>query len=237
MTITVYMNDLIVTLRNKGVGCHIKSLCLASIMFADDLVLCTPSRHSMQELLSISESFCKEHCLSFNTRKTKLLIFGKKFESLSPAPLVLNNQPIECVREWKYLGCLVVSGREFTYSCRLDLCSFRRSVNSIVTAVRKPSEQVSMRLLHSFSIPILTYASEVKSFTCSEMYDCHVAVNNAIRRIFTYNKWESIRSLRMQFGYRDLYTLFAIRKKAFLAKLPHMGNTTITSLLKFETVK
>ena len=200
-------------------------------MFADDLVLCTPSRHSMQELLSISESFCKEHCLSFNTRKTKLLIFGKKFESLSPTPLFLNNEPIECVREWKYLGCLVVSGREFSYSCRLDLSSFRRSVNSIVTAARKPSEQVSLKLLYSFSIPILTYASEVKSFTCSEMYECHVAVNNAIRRIFMYNRWESIRSLRIQFGYRDLYTIFAIRKRAFLAKLPHIGNTTIAYLL------
>ena len=191
----------------------------------------------MQDLLLISESFCKEHCLSFNTRKTKLLMFGKKSESLTPAPLVLNNEPIECEREWKYLGCLVVSGKEFAYSCRLDLSSFCRSVNLIVTAVRKPSEQVSMRLLYSFSIPILTYASEVKSFSCSEMYDCHVAVNDSIRRIFLYNRWESIRSLRMQFGYRDLNTLFAIRKRAFLAKLPHMGNATITSLLRFETVK
>ena len=52
---TLYMNDLIVQLRNKGAGCHIKSLFLVSIIFADDLVLCTLSRHSMQELLSFSE--------------------------------------------------------------------------------------------------------------------------------------------------------------------------------------
>ena len=231
---TLYMNDLMVRLREKGVGCHIKTLFLASIMFADDLVLCSPSRQSMQDLLLISESFCKEHCLSFNTRKTKLLMFGKKSESLTPAPLVLNNEPIECVREWKYLGCLVVSGKEFAYSCRLDLSSFRRSVNSIVTAERKPSEQVSMRLLYSFSIPILTYTSEVKSFSCSDMYDCHVAVNDAIRRIFSYNRWESIRCLRSQFGYRDIFTLFAIRRRSFFNKLPHMGNAAIDSLLKFS---
>ena len=104
-------------------------------------------------------------------------------------------------------------------------------MNSIVTAVRKPSEQVSMKLLYSFSIPILTYASEVKWFSYSDMYDCHVAVNDSIRKIFKYNRWESIRSLRTQFGFHDLYTLFAMRRKSFLAKLPQMGNTTIASLL------
>ena len=180
---TVFMNDLIVRLSSEGVGCH-KSLFLGCIMFADDLVLCAPSRRSMQCLVNICESFCAEHCLSFNTRKTKSLVFGKEYECNNRTPLILNGETIEYVEEWKYLGYLVVSGKRFAYSCKLSLSTFRRSVNSIVTAVRKPSEQVSMKLLYTFSIPILTYASEVKHFSCSEMYDCHVAVNDAIRRIF-----------------------------------------------------
>ena len=90
-----------------------------------------------------------------------------------------------------------------------------------------------MKLLYTFSIPILTYASEVKHFSCSEMYDCHVAVNDAIRRIFLFNRWESIRSLRKYLGYYDLYTLFAIRKRTFWSKLPQMGNDIVASLVKF----
>ena len=134
--------------------------------------------------------------------------------------------------EWKYLGCLVKSGKQFSFSCRIELATFRCSVNSIISAVRKPSEQVAMKLLYSFSIPILTYASEVKRFSCSEMHDCHVAVNNAIRKIFSYHRWESIRSLRSLFGYQDLYTIFAVRRKSFLSKLPSMGNATVASLYR-----
>ena len=51
-------------------------------------------------------------------------------------------------------------------------------------------------MLYSFSIPILTYASEVKRYLCSDMRDCHIAVNDTIQRVFKFNRWESIRSLR-----------------------------------------
>ena len=94
---------------------------------------------------------------------------------------------------------------------------------------------MSMMLLYQFSIPILTYASEVKEFSNSEMHSCQVAINDAIRRIFSYNRWESIRTLRSGLGYKDLYTLFALRKRSFRAKLPQMGNFAV-SLLN-ETVE
>ena len=205
-------------------------------MFADDLALCAPSRHAMQVMIGICEKYCFEYGLSFNTRKTKSLIFGPKFESMNPSPLVLNGEAVEYVQECKYLGCLVVSGKRFSYSSILDLSSFRTSVNYIVRAVRKPSNEVTLRLLYSFSIPILTYAAEVKQFSYSEMHACNTAVNDAIRLTFGYNRWESIRFLREQFGYPDLYSLFAMRKRAFLSKIPYMGNKLVMSLFQIVSV-
>ena len=227
---TIFVNDLLLMLRKKGLGCYVKSMFLGAIMFADDLALIAPSRYAMQELISVCESYCNQHCLSFNTKKSKALIFGKSFDSMQPTSLILNNEPIEYIHEWKYLGCLVVSGKEFAFSCRNDLASFRRSVNSIMGSVSKPSEQVSMMLLYRFSVPILTYASEVKVFANSDMHSCQVAINDAIRRIFSYHRWESIRTLRTCFGYQDLYTLFAFRRRSFRTKLPLMGNAVVSVL-------
>ena len=85
-----------------------------------------------------------------------------------------------------------------------------------------------MRLLYTYAVPILTYASEVKVFSHTEMSNCNVALNDAIRRIFSYHRWESIRTLRQQFGYKDLTTIFALRKRKFLARLPTMGNKTVS---------
>ena len=224
------MNDLLIILRKNGLGCHVDSLFVGAIMFADDLALLAPTRGAMQKMLDLCESYCREYCLSFNAKKTKSMIFGKGFDTLDPANLMLNNERIQYVSEWRYLGCLITRGKEFSYSCRSELASFRRSANSIVSSLAKPSEQVAMKLLYSFSVPILTYASEVKQFTYHDMHDCNVALNDAIRRIFSYNRWESIRTLRQQLGYRDLYTTFASRRQIFLHRITRLRNQVILSL-------
>ena len=109
------------------------------------------------------------------------------FEKITPAPLYLNSHTVEYVREWNDLGCLIAAGKELSFLCRNDLSAFRRSANSIVSSVKKPNEQVLMMLLYTFSVPILTYACDVKQFSCSEMQACQVALNDAIRRIFSFH--------------------------------------------------
>jgi hypothetical protein len=59
-------------------------------------------------------------------------------------------------------------------------------------------------------------ASEVKQFSASEMTKCDVALNNAIRKIFTYQRWEGICILRESFGYPDLYSIFTKQRANFL---------------------
>ena len=119
----------------------------------------------------------------------------------------------------------------YAYSSHPELASFRRFANSIVSSLSKANEQVLMKLLYTFSVPILTYASEVKQFSYSDMHDCNVALNDAIRCIFSYNRWESIRTLRQQFGFRDLYTTFASRRQHFLSRIPTLPNHVVRSLL------
>ena len=55
----------------------------------------------------------------------------------------------------------------------------------------------------------------------------------SVMKTSSFNRWESIRSLRQYLGYHDLYILFAIRKRSFLSKLPRMGNSIIASLMNF----
>ena len=71
---TLYMDELIRRLRDKGIGCHIMELFLACLLYADDMCLIAPSRGAMQKMLDICVEFCEEFCLSFNIKKlTKTL--------------------------------------------------------------------------------------------------------------------------------------------------------------------
>ena len=229
----VYINDLILKLKNAGCGCYINKKFFGAIMFADDLVLIAPTRSAMQLLIDISARYCDEHCLSFNAKKTKAMVFGKSFENISP--IILNNESIQFVDEWEYLGCSIVSGKELKFSTKKILSSFRCSANSILTAVKKPTEPVLMRLLYSFAVPILTYASEAKSFSSADMHNCTVALNDAIRKIFSFNRWESIRSLRIELGYDDLTTIFAQRKKKFHSQMHLVNNRALFALKSLPT--
>ena len=68
--------------------------------------------------------------------------------------------------------------------------------------------------------------------TASEL-DCNTAVNNAIRHVFTYHRWQSVRSLRENFGYKSLSDIFSATKRKFAATLPSHHNSVISRLALF----
>jgi hypothetical protein len=90
------------------------------------------------------------------------------------------------VSEWKYLGA-VVSGKRFSFSVKNDLSSFDCATNSILFVLNKPDEEVQIKLLYVNCIPILSYASVVKTFHSPKMSQINTAINDAIRSIFLFN--------------------------------------------------
>ena len=224
----IYVDDLIIKLRARGIGCHIIEMFVACLFFADDLCLISPTRSAMQELLSLCEEYCSEFNLTFNAKKSKTLIFGKPDTTIKP--LLLNGNVIDIVNEWRYLGTTIVAGKSLSFSAKSELRAFYCSTNSLLSAKLKPDETVLMHLLFSICVPTITYASEIKQFSSSEMHSCHVAMNDAIRRIFGYNRWESIRSLRQTFGYNDLYSSFQRRRNKFLEGCTIHGNQVVRGI-------
>ena len=85
-----------------------------------------------------------------------MMVIGKRHDSF-PCPLHLRNKPIEFVREWKYLGAIVMAGKNIAFSPKTDLRNFYASFNSIYNSYTCPSEVVLMRLLYSDCVPNLTY--------------------------------------------------------------------------------
>ena len=224
------MDDLVIQLRSTKNGCHLADLFIASVLYADDLCLLAPTRKALQLLLDNCFSYAQTWCIKFNERKTKVMFFGKNHGSFSGKPLLLNHKELEFVTEWKYLGITIISGSQFNCSARRLLSTFYRSSNSILNVVKKPSENVMMKLLYSIAVPNLTYASDVVVFSSADMTKLHVATNDAIRKNFTFNRWESVTTLRRNFGYLSITEIFAKRKRSFESNFPSIGNPLICSL-------
>ena len=191
-------------------------------MYADDLALLTPTRSSLQKLLNICYNYGIEWCITYNPTKTKVMVFGCAYQPSSITtcfPLYLNGTPIEFTDETKYLGVSVLAGNRFSTSSRKPLASFYGTSNTILNVLHKPSERVLMHLLYANCVPKLTYACEIRSYSSREMTQMDVALNDAIRKIFTFNRWESTRFLRRSFGYNSVTDIFNKRRESFLYKI------------------
>ena len=51
------------------------------ILYADDLVILSPTEQGLQQSLSLLKQYCEEWPLSINIDKTKVMIFQKKSKS------------------------------------------------------------------------------------------------------------------------------------------------------------
>ena len=106
-----------------------------------------------------------------------------------------------------------------------------------MNVLKKPSEQVLLQLLYTNCVPILTYACEVKSFTGREMTRYDVALNDCIRKIFSFHRWESTRELRRSSGYDSLTEIFAKRQRKFLQCLRLTGNPVLVKLRSLTVIQ
>jgi uncharacterized protein YmfQ (DUF2313 family) len=87
-----------VLLNNSRIDC---------LMYADDIVLLSDSKDGLQKRIDELHEFCNKWCLTVNLTKTKIVIFNRSGK-LSNNNLLYNDQTIECVKSYKYLGNYII---------------------------------------------------------------------------------------------------------------------------------
>ena len=90
-----------------------------------------------------------------------------------------------------------------------------------------------MQLLYSNCVPKLTYGAAVKELTAAEKQQYSVALNNAVRRIFGFRRWESIRYIREFYKHDSIEMLFAKARTRFERSLTSHSNHVLRFLSRF----
>ena len=96
---TVYVNDVIMALSVSGYGCYFHSLFVGCIMYADDLMLLSPSLCDLQLMIDICCDELEKIDMSLNVSKSQVRIgelHARKVNSV-----VINGSPVEFVAEMK----------------------------------------------------------------------------------------------------------------------------------------
>ena len=186
---TVYINEILESLKSSKKGCFLNGDFIGCIFYADDILLLSISYSEMQNMLSLCEKLSKKLDLKFNVLKSQFIRIGCKFKYVC-ADLVLYGQPLPRVQEIKYLGIFLKEGKTFSTSNANAKIKFYRSFNAIYSKCKYHCpENVLVALLKSYCIPLLLYGLEAINPSRRYLTELDKVIDQACMKIFkTFDK-------------------------------------------------
>ena len=109
----VYIDDLIKQLRRNRDGCWINNRYVGIIIYADDIVLLSPSLDGLQNMVDTCSKYANKFHLTFSTHedpqksKTKCMAFSRKTKTLRN--IELNGKALPWVNKVKHLGSTITN--------------------------------------------------------------------------------------------------------------------------------
>ena len=71
------MDNLLLTLKDNDIGCHVGSKFCGAFAYADDIILLRPSINGLQNMLNCCSKFAIDHDVIFNPAKSKSITFSQ----------------------------------------------------------------------------------------------------------------------------------------------------------------
>ena len=99
---TLVLESVVDKVTKSKLGCYVGSKCVSILVFADDILILSPTRSAAQKILNICYDFTESVGLKFNKGKCKVMIFNsiENFET----QLLLGGTPLECVNTGIHIG-------------------------------------------------------------------------------------------------------------------------------------
>jgi len=158
----VYMDPLIMQLRQLGLGCRLLNEFYGCLLYADDILLITHTVHAMQLMLHCCDKYADDFDIRFNSGKSVAMRIGKRFSERC-VPLQIGNRDITYVSELKYLGVHVTAAQQLKFSVEHLRSKFYRTFNCIYSkSVAANSELVTVELIKSYCLPV--YYMQLKQY-------------------------------------------------------------------------
>ena len=141
------------------------------LQYADDLVLLADSPTGLQHSLNLLYSYCSTWDLKINTDKTKIMVFHSRQADTNRYEFQLNNNPIERVTMYKYLGIVLSESG----SLKLTISTLANQANKALFILQKaisklsyPKPSLLLHLFDSLVRPVLDYGCEIWGYLPTE---------------------------------------------------------------------
>jgi len=131
---SVHIDNLITDLKLSRYGANIGNIFAGCFIYADDIVLLSPTCHGLQKLITACEQYGRLWDLKFNSLKTQVATFGSKCPT-NPI-ITLLNAPLQWADKVKYLGVYIVSKTALT-DISTHIRQFYSRFNNVLSVIGK----------------------------------------------------------------------------------------------------
>lgn len=159
---SLFISGLESDLAKNNMGTRLWNRSIDLLMYADDIVLLSPSEEGLKKHLRSLEEFCKQWKLEVNIDKTKVCAFGKKPRSLSP--FSFKGMELEMVQAYKYLGVWLSTNRIYNKAQQAQANQGKKAIfalQRLLAKLKHPPITIALKLFDALILPVLSYGCEL----------------------------------------------------------------------------
>ncbi len=234
----IYIDDLIIDITKLSIGCvfHFVPVCI--VVYADDIILLSPSVTALQRLVTVCESILQSLDLAINVKKSVCTRIGPRCNAPCANIVTSDGSSLQWVDSIRYLGVFISRHRFFKCSLHQAKQSFFRSFNSIYGRIgNSASEEVILSLIKSKCVPCLLHGLDACPINRSIANSLDFTVRRILFKIFKTSSQSIIRDCQLYFNFPDISVSLQRRKYKFLSRLCSSDNficRSFSSIAQYE---
>ena len=185
------------------------------LLYADDSIVLSNNKKDMQNALNVVSEYCTRWKLKINAGKTKVVVFGRDRRCYN---FSINGQPIEKVKNFKYLGITFCNNGRFVLSIKNNTLQARKAAFAIARRSMQLGLSIScqLHLINTIIKPILLYGCEIFCFEKIDMIEkCYI---QCIKNVLKVNKTTPSYMIYSELGLRPIEIDVMDRALSFFVK-------------------
>jgi hypothetical protein len=216
---SIYVDDVIDKITRSKTGCNLRSMCISIFMYADDLLILSPSVTYLQRLIRLVELELIYLDMPINVSKSMCIRVGPRHNIKCADITAYNGTIIPWVNDCQYLGIYIMSGSVFKCDFAYTKKSLFRSFNALFGKIgHRASADVIVHLVKSKCFPIFLYALEACPVNKTETKSFDFALFRIYAKVFGTFSNEIISECQSAFNLSSAINLINRKKINFLKR-------------------
>ena len=203
---------------------------LNHLMYADDVVIMSPSSAGLQQLLRVCSDYGELFDIKFNPKKSVIMIMKTKEDRKATFPsFLLSDKVLNVVDKVRYLGHIIRDDLSDDDDIQRQYCKLYAQANMLGRKFHMCTDDVKISLFKAYCTPMYT-AHLWCRYSKSKYNKLRVAYNDALRILLRQPRWTSATRLFVNSGIPTLDAVLRNMMYGFMTRLMDSKNEIIMTL-------